>query len=125
MKAIICGARIARLTLAWWLERDFWEVLPELRRANPRTTRLSFVDQSEHGEGRLGYSRVASVLGGLVIGARGRYLRHVGHRAASFTLSDGDIERRVGDRPLMLGAPGRRARLYPTDDGRLSGTRAL
>lgn len=36
VKAIICGAGIAGLTLAWWLERDGWEVLLVERASGPR-----------------------------------------------------------------------------------------
>lgn len=36
MKAIICGAGIAGLTLAWWLERDGWQVMLVERAAGPR-----------------------------------------------------------------------------------------
>jgi len=36
VKAIICGAGIAGLTLAWWLERDGWEVLLVERAPGPR-----------------------------------------------------------------------------------------
>ena len=36
MKAIICGAGIAGLTLAWWLERDGWEVSLVERASGPR-----------------------------------------------------------------------------------------
>ncbi len=36
MRAIICGAGIAGLTLAWWLERDGWEVVLVERAPGPR-----------------------------------------------------------------------------------------
>jgi 2-polyprenyl-6-methoxyphenol hydroxylase-like FAD-dependent oxidoreductase len=35
VNAIICGAEIAGLTLAWWLDRYGWEVLI-VKRARPR-----------------------------------------------------------------------------------------
>ena len=37
MKAVICGAGIAGLTLAWWLERDGWEVSLIERAPGPRS----------------------------------------------------------------------------------------
>jgi 2-polyprenyl-6-methoxyphenol hydroxylase-like FAD-dependent oxidoreductase len=36
VKAIICGAGIAGLTLAWWLERDGWDVVLVEREDGPR-----------------------------------------------------------------------------------------
>ena len=36
MRAMICGAGIAGLTLAWWLERDGWEVSLVERASGPR-----------------------------------------------------------------------------------------
>jgi 2-polyprenyl-6-methoxyphenol hydroxylase-like FAD-dependent oxidoreductase len=36
MKAVICGAGIAGLTLAWFLERDGWDVLIVERSPGPR-----------------------------------------------------------------------------------------
>ncbi len=36
MRAVVCGAGIAGLTLAWWLERDGWEVVLVERAAGPR-----------------------------------------------------------------------------------------
>ncbi|MGN9913433.1 FAD-dependent oxidoreductase [Phytohabitans sp. LJ34] len=217
MKAIICGAGIAGLTLAWWLERDGWDVvlveredgpraggymidffgsgydvaemmglLPELNKAHTRVAELSYVDHNEHGEGGIACSRVASVFDGrilslmrgaleqalldavkgrihirygttieqvsdgdavtvrlsdgsvqrgdllvgadgvhsrvreLVFGSQERYLRYLGYHAASFVLRDDELGRRVGDRFVMVGVPGRQAGLYPTNDGRLA-----
>jgi len=217
VKAIICGAGIAGLTLAWWLERDGWDVvlveredgpraggymidffgsgydvaemmglLPELKEAHTRVAELSYVDQNERSEGEIAYSRVASVFDGrilsfmrgdleralldavkgrvlirygtsveqvsdgigvmvtltdsgveradllvgadgvhsrireLVFGSQERFLRYLGYHAASFVLRDDDLGRRVGDRFVMVGVPGRQAGLYPTNDGRLA-----
>ena len=37
MKVIICGAGIAGLTLAWWLERTGWDVLVVEKAVEPRS----------------------------------------------------------------------------------------
>ncbi|MDW5329681.1 hypothetical protein [Plantactinospora sp. KLBMP9567] len=107
MQAIICGAGIAGLTLARWLERDSSEVvlvaredspradgymidffgsafdvtgtmglLPEPRRTNTKVVELFYVNQDEHAEGDIAYSRIAPVFAGRIPSFRRQALRH-------------------------------------------------
>lgn len=216
--ALICGAGIAGLTLAWWLRRDGWRVtmveqapgpraagymidffgsgydvaelmdlLPELRKIHTTITTVSYVDHNGRPEGRIDYLRVAAAFDGrvfsfmrgelervlysalgsgldlrygttvdrltetvaaveaglsdgstepfdLVIGADGihsrvrelvfgpqeDFVRYLGYHTASYLISDDELRERVGQRFLLIAAPGRQAGLYPTMDGGLA-----
>jgi 2-polyprenyl-6-methoxyphenol hydroxylase-like FAD-dependent oxidoreductase len=111
VRAVICGAGIAGLTLAWWLERDGWQVLLVEHAAGPRDAgyMIDFVgsgyDVAERMEllPRLrDIQTVNTVVRYVDPAGRGRgWLNYDGFTAAldgrAFTFMRGDLERVLYD----------------------------
>ncbi len=111
MRAVICGAGIAGLTLAWWLERDGWQVLLVEHAAGPRDAgyMIDFVGSGYDVAERMGMlprlrdiQTVNTVLRYLDPAGRGRgWFDYDGFAAAlggrAFTFMRGDLERVLYD----------------------------